>query len=128
MEVYVYQAALYCDDCGEAIARELAARGVEDSGDSDGFPQGPYPDGGGGADVPQHCDGAGHCLNAVRFGEQAVGAFLENPLTDDGRRFVAEASRPKRTTGPCGSGRSSTARDWARTTRTTDGGEGGGGT
>ena len=91
MDVYVFQAALYCEDCGQAIADELAARGVEDPGDSDAFPQGPYPDGGGEADVPQHCDGAGHCLNAVRSGEHTIGAFLENPLTVDGRRYLAEA-------------------------------------
>ncbi|MDX2116264.1 MAG: hypothetical protein SFZ24_11695 [Planctomycetota bacterium] len=91
MEVYVFQAALYCEDCGQAIADELIARGVADPGDSDAFPQGPYPEGGGEADVPQHCDVAGHCLNAVRSGEHAVGAFLENPLTGDGRRYLAEA-------------------------------------
>jgi hypothetical protein len=44
--------------------------------ESDYYPQGPYADGGGEADSPQHCD---HC-----------GLLLENPLTGDGNRYVNE--------------------------------------
>lgn len=40
---------------------------------------GPYGDGGGEADCPQSCD--------------ACGAFLENPLTAEGRRYVVEKIR-----------------------------------
>jgi len=47
------------------------------SDDSDLYPIGPYPYGGGESDVPQHCD---HC-----------GAFLENPLTQDGLEYVQSA-------------------------------------
>ena len=77
MDAYVYHAALYCGECGESIAARLDAKGVDDTGDSDRYPQGPEPDGGGEADTPQHCD--------------ACGLFLENPLMDDGARYVAEA-------------------------------------
>ena len=77
MDVYVYQAELLCADCAEEIIRYLRASGVRDEGDSDTFPQGPYPDGGGEADTPQHC---GYC-----------GTFLENPLTFDGIEYVREA-------------------------------------
>src|SRR5580700_4943174 len=44
--------------------------------DSENVPQGPYPNGGGEADTPQHCD--------------ACGVFLESPLTPDGTRYVIE--------------------------------------
>lgn len=75
MDVYIYQAALLCEACGDAvIARDDA--GVN-TGDSDDYPQGPYPGGGGEADTPQHCD---HCH-----------LFLENPLTGDGYNYVRDA-------------------------------------
>ena len=77
MDVYVYNAALYCQACGEYHVNRLRFRNVEDSGDSNQFPQGPYDDGGGEADCPQHCD--------------SCGRFLENPLTSDGWTYVREA-------------------------------------
>jgi hypothetical protein len=80
-DVYIYQAALLCSDCGETVIKELTADGEapanpedESSFDSDEFPKGPYPDGGGEADSPQHCD---HC-----------GTFLYNPLTGDGYAYL----------------------------------------
>lgn len=75
MRVYVYQAALLCEDCGELVKQSLLH---DEFGDSDYYPQGPYSDGGGAADTPQHCD---HCER-----------FLENPLTDDGRDYVRAAA------------------------------------
>lgn len=83
MKAYVYQAALLCEDCGikqrknldAAFAENGAAPGT-DRDDSDRYPQGPHGSGGGEADAPQHCD---HCH-----------AFLENPLTLDGSRYVEE--------------------------------------
>jgi hypothetical protein len=84
MDVFIYQAALSCVHCGEAQRRHLDqafkdndAMPGEDNGDSDRYPQGPYPNGGGEADSPQHCD--------------ACGVFLENPLTPDGYQYVDEA-------------------------------------
>lgn len=84
MDVYLYSAALYCADCGEKIRADLTAKGKAPEGpddehtyDSDAFPKGPYADGGGEADTPQHCDGCG--------------VFLENPLTSDGEVYVCEA-------------------------------------
>ena len=82
-DVYMYQAALYCAECGEAIREELTKAGQappepddESSYDSDDFPKGPFADGGGEADSPQHCD--------------ACSVFLENPLTGDGEAYVQE--------------------------------------
>ena len=91
MDAYVFQAALYCEDCGRALAQDLHQRGVEDTGDSDDFPQGPYSDGGGEADTPQHCDNGARCLAAEQIGGRRVGAFLENPLTRDGEAYVRQA-------------------------------------
>jgi hypothetical protein len=94
--VYMYQAALYCEDCGEAIRKKLEEQGEapedpddETSYDSSDFPAGPYPDGGGEADGPQHCDCGAECLDAVTLpcGDK-IGAWLENPLTEDGVRDV----------------------------------------
>ena len=91
MDAYVFQAALYCPACGEALIRDLRQRGAEDTGDSDDFPQGPYADGGGEADTPQHCDSGARCLAAEVIGGRRVGAFLENPLTSDGEAYVRQS-------------------------------------
>lgn len=125
MKAYIYQADIYCEECGEEIIyrmrkewKEVAEQQVRDvaagleerfgidpdkwprffdalersafrklavdssdesSYDSDEFPKGPYLDGGGESDTPQHC-GACH-------------EFLENPLTDDGLEYVRENQR-----------------------------------
>jgi hypothetical protein len=88
VDAYMFQAALYCAPCGESIRARLTAEGKapenpmdEHSFDSDDFPKGPFPDGGGEADSEQHCDA---CAEA-----------LDNPLTDDGQRARAERLAPK---------------------------------
>ena len=72
---FMYRAALLCEDCGEAVRTALGP--AADTGDSDAYPQGPYSDGGGEADSPQHCD--------------TCGVHLDNPLTPDGESYVQEA-------------------------------------
>lgn len=81
MNVFIFQSALYCEDCGEDIRKGLTEAGQvpadikdESSYDSAYFPKGPYGNGGGAADSPQSCD----CCKA----------FLENPLTADGYEYV----------------------------------------
>lgn len=103
MNVYIYRAALYCADCGEAIRARLTAEGKapadpadEVTYDSEDFPKGPYENGGGEADCAQHCDGCS--------------AFLENPLTQDGREHVADAIREHFETGD---GDARTLAQWA---------------
>ena len=75
MKTYIYQAALYCEDCANNIIASLHWSKRESS-DSDDSPQGPFPDGGGESDCPQHCD--------------CCGTFLENPLTPDGDDWLRE--------------------------------------
>lgn len=84
MDVLMYRAALYCAECGTKIRAELDAAGKrpadpddEASYDSDDYPKGPFGDGGGEADTPQHCD--------------ACHTFLENPLTSEGKAYVCRA-------------------------------------
>lgn len=83
MNAYIYRAALYCEDDANSIKwaciRAHPAGLDGSSEDSEHWPQGPYTDGGGEADAPQHCD--------------ACSAFLENPLTDDGVEYVREEVR-----------------------------------
>lgn len=76
---YIYQAELLCACCAENVTRDLVRDGQVNTGDSDDFPQGPFPDGGGEADCPQHC---GVCE-----------AFLENPLTPDGYDYLERSLR-----------------------------------
>jgi len=124
MDAYVYQAALLCEECGKATRHKLGDEAgmrcpgcanallsvgpvcpacgfdPEDEGgyDSDEYPKGPYPEGGGEADCPQHCD---HC-----------GTFLENALTSDGRAYTQEAVDAARC-DPLGHGESVALTIWA---------------
>lgn len=99
MDVYIYAADIYCWDCGEAICDELDKKGqappdhyIESMYDSGDYPKGPYPDGGGAADSPQHCGAGAECLNAIEFPDgPKVGAWLENELTVEGVEYVREA-------------------------------------
>ncbi len=86
MNVYVFQAALLCEACGEDVkAQTTPPEGVDPANpdetlyDSGDYPKGPYPDGGGEADCPQHCD--------------ICNVFLDNPLTGDGETYVRDAFR-----------------------------------
>lgn len=99
MQAYIYCADIYCEDCGRAIRKRIKAEGFapadprdETSYDSDEYPKGPYDEGGGEADCPQHCGSGADCLNALELSNGTkVGAWLENPLTRDGANYVREA-------------------------------------
>lgn len=91
MNAFIYAADIYCECCGQTIRDTLTRDGRapenpdnESSYDSDQFPKGPYVNGGGEADSPQHC--------------ASCRTFLENPLTDDGRDYVRAAIADAR---PC---------------------------
>lgn len=87
--VYVYQAALVCEECGEKIVKKLKDAGQKDTGDAQDFPQGPYGNGGGEADSPNHCDMHDRCVNAVQVPDgKKIGCPLGNPLTNDGGAYV----------------------------------------
>lgn len=82
MDAYIYQADLWCEDCIEAIKRELAKpehvnENDEGTYDSDEWPKGPFADGGGESDTPCHCAGC-H-------------VYLDNPLTSEGVEYALAA-------------------------------------
>jgi hypothetical protein len=101
MDAYIYSADIYCEDCGAAIRAQLTREGKapadpdnEYSYDSDEYPKGPFMDGGGEADCPQHCGAGAKCLNALELlNGSRIGAFLDNPLTSEGESYVREAVR-----------------------------------
>lgn len=83
-EAFIYRAALFCPACAAELRESLLPppwinpeNPDESAYDSDDWPKGPFTEGGGPADSPQHCD---HC-----------GIHLENPLTPDGLAYVAQA-------------------------------------
>jgi len=82
MEAYVYAGDIYCEDCGRMMRKELGKK--DSSGDSENYPQGPYPDGGGESDSPQHCGSHTGCINTMEFAGTKVGVWLGNPLTNEG--------------------------------------------
>lgn len=71
---FIYQADIFCSDCGNAIINRLEATGAIETDDSDDFPQEETLSE---SDTPDHCAGCG--------------CFLENPLTPDGVAYVREA-------------------------------------
>jgi hypothetical protein len=94
MNVYVYKAELLCEDCGKRVIDRLRNSGTaEDTGDSDDWPQGQFRDGGGEADFPLFCASNTRCVNAWTPDgwQRTVGAFLQNPLTSDGVRYMRNA-------------------------------------
>jgi len=88
MNVFIYRAALYCEDCGKAIRKQLVDAGQtpdnpdnESSYNSDDFPKGPYPNGGGESNRPQYCSSNDQCINVVTLQSgHKIGAMLENPI------------------------------------------------
>lgn len=110
MNVYTYQAALLCERCARSVLLKLNAeqsaadpdaktfgelpqhastadlcRMVHDNGSGRELPDGPFPDGGGAADCPQHCD---KCQ-----------AFLQNDLTDAGEAWLKQTMADAVTAG-----------------------------
>jgi hypothetical protein len=89
---YVFQSALYCEECGDKIKNRLSSKA--DTGDSNDYPQGPYNDGGGEADSPQFCDSGKACSNKVVVPSgTSIGCPLGNPLTRDGIKEINETVR-----------------------------------
>ena len=88
MNIYIYQADVYCEACAKAIMRELRGSNTEivDTTDSEYFPQGPFRNTVG--DSPHHCASGWECLNPLELGGHNYGAWLENDLTPYGVEYV----------------------------------------
>ena len=83
IDTYVYNADLYCEDCGLSIKNDLDNNNIGvnkidpiNMEDSNYYPQYVGDSGGGESDSPQHC---GNCS-----------MFLENSLTSDGENYLKE--------------------------------------
>ncbi len=72
---YAYDCEMWCDQCAEEIISDLDKKGIEDSRDTNEYPQWCQPTEE--ADCPHHCGGCGE--------------FLENNLTTDGADYVLAA-------------------------------------
>jgi hypothetical protein len=98
MKAYIYNADIYCADCARAIKQQLHAQGLRPDNykneamyDSDEWPKGPLSDGGGESDSPQHCGNHDKCYNPIILPNGIkIGCFLENPLTEEGYKYVKE--------------------------------------
>jgi hypothetical protein len=111
MNVYIYCADIYCEQCGIKIMADCIASGKypddiddETSYDSDEFPKGPFENGGGESDCPQHCGSGGDCVNAYTpdgWFHRKVGMFLENDLTSDGIEYVVTGFLDDRSNPVC---------------------------
>jgi len=87
MKAYIYQADIYCEDC----MKDMPHPEDQSSYDSDEYPKGPFADGGGSADSPQHCGNHGDCVNAITLSDGTkIGVWLENPLTNEGVEYVRD--------------------------------------
>ena len=102
---YIYQADVWCDECGKAIIEDLTSGGKapddpddQSSFDSDEFPK--YFDAESNeADSPQNC-ADGKCAGGY-------GTFLRNPMTSDGYKYLKEMLDGRGETLP------DYAREWA---------------
>ncbi len=95
---YIYQADVWCDDCGRAICERLTHEGNapadpqdESSYDSDYYPK--QVDDDDESDTPQHCAGGPDCLNAITLPDGDKVGLLFGELTRDGVEYVKEAQR-----------------------------------
>ena len=99
---YVYQADLWCDDCGAEICSELKRRGAapddpddQYSYDSDDYPK--YVVSEGESDCPSHCASGDDCINAVEIEPGwKVGCLITEKLTSEGVEYVREAIEKSR--------------------------------
>jgi hypothetical protein len=98
--MYLYNAALWCDDCGREIRRRIEAAGNapespqdEHSYDSDDYPKWvdeDYSE----TDSPNHCDAGPDCVNAEVINGERYGCLLRESLTAEGEAYVRDATGP----------------------------------
>jgi len=93
---YIYQADVWCDDCGRTICERLTKEGKAPadpsnqwSYDSDDYPKRTGDDEE--SDTPQHCAAGENCLNAVTLPSGGKVGFLFGELTRDGIQYVKDA-------------------------------------
>ena len=95
MDIYIYAADTWCEDCANAIKEQLDKEGKtpedpnnEHTFDSDEYPKGPFDSSNETTDSPDHCAAGAECLNAIVDGDQKYGCWLEQPLTNEGVEYT----------------------------------------
>lgn len=92
MHAFMFHAAFICEDC--AIRWMWQNPDAIDTGESEGYPQGPYTEHEMESDSPDHCDRMEQCVNAIEMPNgRKIGMFFENPLTTEGRKYVENACK-----------------------------------
>jgi hypothetical protein len=95
--LYTYQAALYCETCGQRIRAELIVQGKapddpddDFSYDSDDFPKECLA---GESDSVSFCDSGADCTDPIVLsdGKTKIGCYLEEDLTSEGIRNLQES-------------------------------------
>lgn len=93
---FVYDADIWCDDCGYAIRAQLTREGDspedpddESSYDSDDFPKRASDDDE--ADCPQHCAAGAKCRNSVTLSDGTKIGALIGGLTAHGVEYVRDS-------------------------------------
>jgi len=100
--VTIYNADIWCDDCGQVLAAEAEAEGRTESGDSDDYPSIGHLEEE--TDSPQHCAACENCENAIdlcmwglKETDELIGAehryigdICGDELTPDGARYLKE--------------------------------------
>ena len=94
--MYIYQAELWCNDCGKAICQKLkrAGKAPENPDDESSFDSDDYPkraDEREESDTPQHCAAGKQCLNAITLPSGRKIGALFGELTPDGLAYVKNA-------------------------------------
>lgn len=104
--MYVYQADLFCDYCGEDMCDSLKDNGIEDDGDSGTYPQ-YHNEEDSLTDSPNHCASESDCkawedlrfygmsdTDPLRGAEDfIVGELLAEGLTEQGEQYVLDILR-----------------------------------
>jgi len=93
---FIYQADVYCDECGKALCRRLKREGLAPANPDDewSFDSDEYPKRAGDdeeEDTPQHCASGEHCINAVALPSGEKVGYLFGELTAVGVKYVKEA-------------------------------------
>jgi hypothetical protein len=94
--LYMFQAALYCEDCGKKLRADLDKQGKtpadpdgETTYDSDDYPKECLA---GEADTVSFCEGGADCEGAITLKSgRKIGAWLEEDLTDEGVKSLQES-------------------------------------
>ena len=95
---YIYQAEIWCHDCGEKIKDDILTEHpdwedkfeFEDEYDSDEFPK--YANDDAETDCPQHCGSGADCINAIELSDGSkIGCLIGTALTTDGIEYVKQA-------------------------------------